>query len=260
MFMNRRLFFYPAVAGVVWAQQAAPADQEAKKALEARAQKFYQQMVEKKFRQAEALVAEESQEDYYAGNKPDIKGFEIMRSDIMPGGQKASVTIKARVLVLMIGSGAQVFDLPTPTYWKLENGEWMWYVPEEIKHATPFGAFKNSVKPGDFTTPDDKGRAPALGTMVGQVTIDKTEVTLSAKQLSQTVVIENKLPGPVDLRVDPHANAISGLTVKVSKLRLEAGEKATLQIEWNGKDAVSDTVEVVAFPINRPFDIRVTAK
>jgi hypothetical protein len=258
--MNRRLFFYPAAAGVVWAQQAAPADQEAKKALEARAQKFYQQMVEKKFRQAEALVAEESQEDYYAGNKPDIKGFEIMRSDIMPGGQKASVTIKARVLFLMMGAGAQVFELPTPTYWKLEKGEWMWYVPEEIKHATPFGNFKNTTKPGEFATPDDKGRAPALDTMVGQVTINKTQVALSAKELSQTLVIENKLPGAVDLRLDPHANAISGLTVVVSKLRLGSGEKATIRIEWNGKDPVSDMVELVAFPINRPFDIRVTAK
>jgi hypothetical protein len=260
MFMNRRLFIYPAAAGVVWAQQAAPADQEAKKALEARAQKFYQQMVEKKFRQAEALVAEESQEDYYAGNKPDIKGFEIMRSDIMPGGQKASVTIKARVLFLMMGAGAQVFELPTPTYWKLEKGEWMWYVPEEIKHATPFGNFKNTTKPGEFATPDDKGRAPALDTMVGQVTVDRTSVVLTANESTQTVTLENNLPGPVDLRLDPHVAMIPGLTVKADYLHLEAGKKASIQIRWNRTDPVSDTVEVIAFPINRVFDIRVTSK
>jgi hypothetical protein len=259
--MNRRLFFYPAAASVVWAQQqATPAEDEAKKALEARAQKYYQLMVEKKYRQAEVLVAEESKEDYYAGNKPDIKGFEILRSDIQPDGQKATVTIKAKVLVLMMGAGAKIFEMPTPTYWKLDNGEWSWYIPEEIKHATPFGKMKSDGKPGETGHPDEKGRAPEFGAMIGQITIDKTSVSLHAKELSQTVILENKLPGPVDLRIDPHVRAIKGLAVKADHLHLEAGQKATIEIRWDGKEVVADTVEIVAFPFNRVFEIRVTAK
>jgi hypothetical protein len=258
--MNRRLFFYPAAASVVWAQQqATPAEDEAKKALEARAQTYYQLMVEKKYRQAEALVAEESKEDYYAGNKPDIKGFEILRSDIREDGQKATVTIKAKVLMLMMGA-AQIFEMPTPTYWKLDNGEWSWYIPEEVKHVTPFGKMKSDAKPGETGHSDEKGRAPEFRAMVGQVTIDKTSVTLNSKELRQTVVIENGLPGPLDLRLDPHVQAIKGLTVKADKLHLEGGQKAEIEIRWNGKVSVADTVEIVAFPLNRVFDIRVTAK
>src|ERR1700712_4132412 len=75
--MDRRLLMIPAAATVCWAQQASPAADEAKQALIGRVQTYYQLMMDKKYRQAEVMVAEESKEDYYNGKKPGIWGFDF---------------------------------------------------------------------------------------------------------------------------------------------------------------------------------------
>jgi hypothetical protein len=257
--MNKRLLFFPAAATVCWAQQAAPAADEAKQALIGRVQDYYRLMVDKKYRQAEAMVADESKEDYYNGKKPDIRGFDVMSVALGEGQTTATVTIKAKVRMLMPGAGAQIFDMPSPTYWKLENGQWCWYVPEEVKRSTPFGKLNTAEGAGETRTLNEKGKAPEFNALLGQVTIDKTAVSLSAEAPEQTIVIENGLPGPLTLRVDPHADVIKGLKVTVDKLNLGSGEKGTVVLHWDGTGKISDVVEIAAFPINRVFDITVKA-
>jgi hypothetical protein len=253
--MDRRLLF-PAAAATVWAQQVSPAAAEAEKALRDRVQQYYQLQVEKKFRQAEAMVAEDSKEDYYNGKKPNIRGFSIDRVEFQDNGTTATVTIKAKVLVLMPGAGAQVFEMPSPTHWKLENGLWCWYIPPEAKVTTPFG--KLQIAEGSAgQTPDPKGKAPDLAALVGQVSINRTSVDFGAGRDEQSVTITNGLPGPLDLRVDPHAEQIRGLSVAIDKTHLESGEKATLHFRMTGNAKIADVVEVTAFPINRAFDIQV---
>jgi hypothetical protein len=258
MNMDRRLLLFP-TAAVVWAQQTPPAAEEAKQALISRVNQYYQLMQDKKYRQAEAFVAEESKDDYYDGKKPDIKGFEVTRVE-MEDQTTATVTVKMKLVVLMMGVGAQIFDMPTPTHWKLENGQWNWYIPDEAKHGTPFGKMSTNQDSGGKADLDGKGRAPEFGALVNQVTIDKTAVNLTADAPDDTVVIQNGLPGPLNLRLDPHAEHIQGLSVTVDKLTLEPGEKAAMRLHWNGAGKISDLVEIVAFPINRPYDISVTAK
>jgi len=260
MYMNRRLFLLPAAAATVWAQQAAPAEEETKKALVARVTEYFRLMQEKKYRQAESMVADESKDDYYNGKKPDIKGFDIMKVDLAPGADVATVTVKAKVLVLMLGAGAQIFDMPSPTHWKLVDGKWYWFIPEEVKHTTPFGKIQTDPASALDALPNTKGKAPDLGALMGQVTIDRLNVTFTAKDPEQTVTISNGLPGPSDLRVDPHVEFIKGLTVTVSTLHLDSGGKATVRLRWDGKTAISDTVEIRASPLNLAFDIEVAAK
>jgi len=259
MNMDRRLLLFP-TAAVVWAQQTPPAAEEAKQALISRVNQYYQLMQDKKYRQAEAFVADESKDDYYNGKKPDIKAFEITRVAMGDQDKTAVVTVKTKFVVLMMGVGAQIFDMPTPTYWKLENGQWSWYLPEEVKHATPFGKMNTNQEAGAKSELDGKGKAPEFGALVNQVTIDKTTVNLTAETPDDTVVIQNGLPGPLTLRLDPHAEQIKGLSVVVDKLTLDSGEKAIIQLHWKGEGPISDLVEIVAFPINRPFDISVRAK
>jgi len=75
--------FYSSPPPRFGAQQTSPAADEAKQALIGRVQEYYKLLQDKKFRQAEKrLVAEESKEDYYAGKKPDIKGFDIARVEV----------------------------------------------------------------------------------------------------------------------------------------------------------------------------------
>jgi hypothetical protein len=262
--MDRRLLF-PAVAVTAWAQQASPAAAEAEKALRDRVQQFYQLQVDKKYRQAEGMVADDTKDDYYVGKKPNIQGFTIDRVELSDDNTKAKVSIKAKVLVLMPGAGAQVFEMPTPTTWKVENGEWRWYISAEAKVTTPFGKINTA---GDTKTSElnTKGQAPGgimnpdLGALQGKATIDRAEVILTADSPSQVVTITNELPGPLDLRVDPHAGMIKGLTVEVDKTHLEAGEKARVLLRLTGTNRISDVVEIAAFPLNRPFDIKVTSK
>ncbi|MCU1324868.1 MAG: hypothetical protein JWN34_238 [Bryobacterales bacterium] len=257
MYMDRRLL-YPAITVTAWAQQQ-PA-QPAAEALRDRVQEYYQLMVDKKYRQAEAMVAEESREDYYNGRKPDLKGFEILTLD-MQTATAAKVTIQAKVVLLMPGAGGQVFDMPTPTYWKLENGAWSWYIPEEVKAATPFGKMKADSAAAPAL--DMKGAAPGgidnpdVGSLLNQITIDKHAVKLSAKEPEQQVTIFNNLPGPLDLIIDSHVKTIKGLSVVVQPVHLEAGSKAVVTLRRTGENKIEDSVTILAEPFHRELTIKV---
>jgi hypothetical protein len=257
--MDRRLLF-PAIAATAWAQQPS---QPATEALRDRVQQYYQMMVDKKFRQAEALVAEESKEDYYAGKKPDIKNFEIMSIDLQ-ADMVAKVTIKAKLLMLMPGAGAQVFDFPTPTYWKIEKGVWCWYVPAETKAATPFGKMVNDQSRGAGM--DMKGAAPGtldnpdVGSLLNKIGIDRVSVVLSEKEPVQLITITNGLPGPLDLIVDAHVKTIKNIVVDVTPLHLEGGAKAVITVRRQSAGKVADYVAITAQPFRRVFNIQVVSE
>jgi hypothetical protein len=258
-----RCFLIPVFATAVWAQQTAPAT-EAENALRERVKQFYQLQVDKKYRQAEAFIADDTKDDYYVARKPDLKGFSVEKIELLKDGAQAKVLIKAKVVVLMPGAGAQIFDMPTPTYWKLENNEWRWYIPAEMKTATPFGKMKTGESGPD--TLSMKGAAPGgisnpnLGALQGSIKADKSEVTLSAETPDSAVTISNELPGPVDLRIDPHVQIIQGLEFKLDKTHLEQGEKTTAHFHLTGRQKIADVVEITAMPLNRPLDITVKTK
>ncbi len=251
------------MAITAWAQQSSPEAVAAEQPLRERVQQFYQLQQDKKYREAEAFVADDTKDLYYNGQKANIRGFSIDRVELLDGNTQAKVTVRLKVLVLMFGAGAQIFDMPTPTTWKIENGEWRWYVAEEAKSATPFGKMKTGA---GGTLEGQKGEAPGgiehpdLGALQGQLSVDRTSVIFSLDAPDQTVTITNGLPGPTELRVDPHAEAIKGLTVKVDKLHLEAGEKAVITLHREGTSRFSDSVVITASPLNRVFAITVAAK
>ena len=268
--MDRRLLF-PAIAASAWAQQPS---QPSTEALRDRVQQYYQMMVDKKYRQAEALVADESKEDYYAGKKPDIKNFEIMSIDLQ-GDMVAKVTIKAKLLMLMPGAGAQVFDFPTPTYWKTEKGVWCWYVPAETKGLTPFGKMQPNSAAGTGTGMDMKGAAPGgidnpdIGALINQIKLDQTSVSLSAQEPSRTVTITNGLPGPLDVSLDPHSLTSKLFQVELTPSHLEAGAKGVITIRRRPEPKLSgdakpqpaskqkDVIIVTTEPLHRTFNIQV---
>ena len=260
--MDRRLLF-PVIAITAWAQQQ-PA-QPAAEALRDRVRQYYQLMVEKKYRQAEAMVAEESKDDYYAGQKPEIKAFEITMLDLQTE-TTAKVTIRIKVLVLMPGAGAQIFDVPSATYWKLENGAWNWYIPAETKGLTPFGKMQPNSAAGTGTGMDMKGAAPGsltspdFAALLNQVHIDKSSITLTAQVPVQLVTIENGLPGPITLALDPHVKTLTGLTVEVEPAAVAAGAKAVIRIRRTGNKKFSDVVVVNAEPFHRSFEIMVRSE
>jgi len=82
--------------------------------------------------------------------------------------------------------------------------------------------------------------------LLGQVSADATSVELSADAPDSVVTITNGLPGPTDLRIDPHVETIKGLVVKLDKTRLEQGEKGRFISTSRATGKISDIVEIVA--------------
>src|ERR1044071_5965016 len=76
--------------------KAPPAVDEA---LRARIAKFYQLHVDSKFRQAEALVAEDSKDFFYSANKPKYLGFEIKQIIYSDDFTKARAVVITQMVI-----------------------------------------------------------------------------------------------------------------------------------------------------------------
>src|SRR5580704_7107848 len=95
-YIDRR-FLFPVAAATAWAQQPSPAAAEAEAALRARAEQFFQLQVDKKYRPAEAMVADDTKDLYYNGKKFNITSFSIEKIEMLDDNAHARLTIKAKV-------------------------------------------------------------------------------------------------------------------------------------------------------------------
>jgi hypothetical protein len=136
-----------------------PPDSDA--ALRARITEFFQYHVTGQFRKAEALVAEDSKDVFYNRNKPRyIKFLEIARIDYSENFTKALATVTVTSMEMIPGWTAGAPTIPVLSNWKLEDGQWYWYVPPDTVMRTPFGiipmATADAAKeknPGMFPVP-----------------------------------------------------------------------------------------------------------
>jgi hypothetical protein len=258
-YMDRRLLF-PIAAVTAWAQQPSPEAAQAEAALRARATQFFQLQVGKKFRQAEAMVADDTKDTYYDGKKFNIESFEIQNVELLSGNTKAKVTIKAKVK-LIVPAVAQVVtvDAPSITTWKVENGEWMYYVEQADFIETPFGKIKTHPTLGaPSPLASMPGRAPDVATLRSQVKIDRTSAELSSENPRQTLTISNESSGPVDLALT--GDHIEGLAVEIEKSHLNAGEVSKIQIELKGGSPQPQTVRIIVSPFNSELDVQVSVR
>jgi hypothetical protein len=250
--MDRRLLF-PAVAITAWAQQPSPGAAEAEAALRARVEKFYQLQVDKKFRQAEELVAEESKDDYYNGSKLNIKGFSIQQIEWLDNNSRARVTVKGKVVVSTV-VGTQEFEMPALTSWKLESGQWVWYIDEELASRSPFGKINRSTNTAPGTAAPVRPTID-VATLMTQVTVDSTSVILNPSNPVRTVTVSNNLPGPVTLELN--SPSLEGVSIEMEKSELKGGEKRAIQFRLTGDAKSSGVVRLVVSPLNKVFEIQV---
>src|SRR6516164_2005091 len=143
-----------------------PADVD--RALRARISEFYQDHVDGKFRQADSLVAEETKDFYFASNKPKYLSFEIQRIDYSEGFTRAKATVLCEQYVMIPGFTDKPMKVPTPSTWKLVDGEWYWYIDPDSLNETPFGKMK--AGPGDSSGPRSLPNAQDMNTIFKQVT------------------------------------------------------------------------------------------
>jgi hypothetical protein len=256
-YMDRRLLF-PIVAVTAWAQQPSPAAAEAEAALRARVEEFFKLQVDKKYRQAEAMVAEDTKDDYYNGNKFNIKGFTIEKMELLDDNTRAKVTIKAKVTLNMPGTGTVDFEAPSATLWKLENGAWVWYSDSTGAVQTPFGAMKPQKEPGKNTSQGLPVNVPSISAIQSLVKIDRNVVELARDGSPQTVTVSNGLSGGVDIELIPAR--IEGLKTEVRKRHLEAGEMTTIEFRATGGGSANQVVKILVSPVGVQFDVQVNRR
>ena len=261
-----RWFLFTLVAVSAWSQTTAPAPSEAESRLRARVDKFYSLLQEgrtsvKSLRQAEELVAEDSKDAYYVARKPDIREFHISSVELIEGGQKAKVLVTAKVVVMMVGAGPQEFDAPVTSTWKLENGEWMFYMDPVSLEQTPFGKMyteKSGAAPGP---PPDlaalMANKPTVASLQSKVKIDRTSVVFTPDAPVQFVTISNELAGSIDISMDDLSKKIPGLTVSLGASRVEGGKSTQVKLEAKPGATVSGTVHLFVAPLGIEFEVQV---
>jgi len=224
-----------------------PADVD--RALRARISEFYQDHVEGKFRQADALVAEDTKDFYFASNKPKYLSFEIRRIDYSEGLTRAKAIILCEQYVMMPGFTDKPLKVPTPSTWKLVDGQWYWYVDQTAVRQSPFGL----MKPG----PGAPSGLPALPNgkdlaFIFQVKADKSVVTLKPG-VEEQVTITNSLQGQVSLEL---TGKLPGVDVKLDRMNLAAGEKAIVTLRA-GSDANPGVLSLRVEQTNQVIPIQV---
>jgi hypothetical protein len=220
--------------------KAPPAVDEA---LRARIKEFFQLHVDGKFRQAESLVAEESKDFFYSANKPKYLGFEIKSIAYSDNFTKAKATVVAQMVVMAPGFLGKPVSVPLPSRWKIENGQWCWYVDPDELNMTPFGKMKGGTVSAGAAPPQSIPSAEEAAKLLEGVKAEKTEAELKIREInSAEYTIVNTMPGKVALYVEPVL--FPGIDVNLDVRELAPGQKAHVNVEWHPSPKVPRAIEV----------------
>jgi hypothetical protein len=227
------------------------------RALRERVTEFFELHVKGEFRQAESLVAEDTKDFFYNGNKPRYISFEITHIKYNEDFTKAQVTLMCEQYIHAPGFEGKPMKVPTPSTWKLENGKWCWYVDQEQLHNTPFGRMWSDPKASS------SGPAPApplsIATTAQQFyalfKVDKDSVALAPGGTGQ-VTISNGSPGSMTVEV---IGALEGVEAKLDRAQVKAGDKAVLTLHA-AEGAKSGTLKLRIAPIGKIVPIAVSVK
>jgi hypothetical protein len=223
-------------------------------ALRARVQAFFELHVKGQFRQAEELVAQDTKDFFYKGNKPKYLSFEISRIDYSANFTKAKVTVVCEQYIMMPGFADRPMKVPTPSTWKLEHGKWYWYVDQDALLNTPWGRMKPGESTGKGAAPPSLASIPTSADFLYKlIRLDKTAVQLRAGE-SAEVTIASSAPGPVELSVPA---ALPGIEAKLDKGTLPGGGKAILTLHA-ATGAKSGVLNIQVEPTMQQLPIQIT--
>jgi hypothetical protein len=240
--------------------------QEVEKALRERIAEFYQYHVTGEFRKAEALVAEDTRDLFYAQNKPKYLSFDIGRIAYQDNFTRATATVFCEQVIMFPGFAGKAMKFPTSSNWKVVDGKWYWYVdPERLKF--PFGKATGSdqaqaATPSPVAVPTAGGmpNLSALPTstsfILNKMKLDKHELELTSDG-SGTVTMTNTAPGILAYEVRDN---LRGLEVTPTRASLQAGESVVLTFKVLPNMKPSGKVYVSIAPTQETLTIQVTTK
>ena len=219
--------------------QNAPSDVDA--ALRARVDRFFQAHVSGKFRDAIPVVADESADWFIGSGKESYKSCQTTKVEYSENFTKALVTETCQGEYRVHGHRMPV-SLPIPSHWKIVDGQWFWYYIKETEVRTPFGIARITPDNDPDAAAHDASKPiiPANPLMLARdilqsIKIDKTEIKLESRKANEdTLEVTNGMPGSISISVDNLGQA--GLTVKLDKSELKAGEKARVVFRYDPED------------------------
>jgi hypothetical protein len=233
-------------------------------ALRARIKQFYDYHVAGKPRRAEELVAEESKDDFYVLMKPDLKSYRIANIDYSDGFTKAKALIVGAMPTPLSMFGAKIMDMPFASFWKTEDGKWVWYYNKEFARHTPFGDLKEpqNATPGNAATatPAPPDPAQMVAMLQSALKIDKTRIDLVPGN-AETVKVTNTLPGAASLSIAcPYAPmSKTGITATFDKKDLKGNETAVLTLKADPDAALGSLpLMITVSPTNQVLNLTVT--
>ncbi len=209
---------------------AAPGDVE--KTLRERVAGFYQPYVDGKFRAAEGFVCEDTKEQHYNQEKSKIRGFEVLKVNFDDSFKKASVVTTVQTSIQMRGQLIPA-NAPMATNWKMEEGKWCYYFDPMLGRPSPAGMMKPGPGRGSGMSVGEMMKDPNI--ILNQVKVSKEKFLVNSWEKSaDTVIVTNGMPGSVTLSFQ--TESIAGLSYRLEKTELAAGESATLEVVYDPAD------------------------
>jgi len=209
-------------------------------ALRARVDTFYQAHVSGKFREAFALVAEDSQDAFFAAPKAQFKKCETVRINWSEQFTKAKVVESCDGEFRFHGQTAPV-KRPMSSDWKLVDGQWYWCFVKPDMRQTPFSPtglapitnVAPAASPGKLPSSDEVNTLAAG--ILQRVKVDKTTIKLRSDESSKDELhVRNEMPGAISFTVGQVA--IPGLKITPAKTELQANEETTVVFEYRLDD------------------------
>jgi len=262
--MSRRFPLLLSISGL-WAQtqgnllDKAPADVDA--ALRDRITGFYQAHVDRKLiRQADRYVADDTKDFFFESNKPVYMEFQIHNIVYSDNFTQAKAIVNCKMIVPIPGFTNTPVTAPVPSTWKVEKGQWVWYVDQTLGRETPFGRMKPTPGAPSGGNLPSLGSGPDIQALWNSVQADKRSVELSASlESSGEVTITSKMPGVISLRLD--YGKMAGLEIDLDRTELKRGEQAKIGLRFKpGKQPAAKTIELrlMVMPTNQMIPIVVT--
>ena len=243
----------PLFVSMLQAQQA-PVPGEAE--LRDRVQSFYQLQMDKKFRQAEAFVAEDTKDFYYSSAKGAFDAFKISNIEILEPGKKAKVTVRSNFTVMMMGAPKPMpMEMPFTSTWKVEDGKWVMYVDQSAPVPTPFGDFKRDAPAtgGAGAFP----KMPAISDLSSLVKADKTGIVLTDAEPVQTVTLTNSLPGVVEFKLDSSGMPQATVDAESTKIPASGTVKIKISRKLTGNSKGVVQINVPQFGVVIPIQVTI---
>jgi hypothetical protein len=259
-----RIVLFTLLGAAAFAQTDVPAAEkppaDVDQALRARVNEFYTMMVNHEYRKAEAWIAEETRDYYYAGPKPEVRHFEILSIEYSDHFTHATATTRCSQPLVIAGFPPGDISLKVPTLWKIENENWYLYEdPAKISNPSGLrGKIQAAVNTAASTAPPSgmpKEIPKDSGFVLGKVQADKQRIEL-APGTAAPVTIGNGSDGAVTLEL---GYPLKGIEAKLDRTEVASGEKAVLTLTA-GKEPRSGSFYLRVMPTGESIRIDVHVK